>query len=372
MPVQTKGFFARVKGVLFPVKKPAIKDNTFFVWEPCSKSHSEVVPGYTKYLLDLGYHVSVLVTPDRLKEGLFSRFQHPNITLNKMSQKAIHRYFKTSDLSEVAGLMVTTVGKLCDDIHFDECYLHFAHEVDKNKLFFVEHEAKYAVDAGTWRDDLIILRKLNYKGAQGIVVNPHYFGEVKITPKNKDITNFITVGAVSLKKKNSEFIINAVAKLHEKGYRNFKVTVVGKGSLKGLPKELHRYFDIKGRLPFDRMYEEIEKADFLLTSYDTRLENHVRYNESGTSGNFQLVYGFCKPCVILRSFGPINEFDETNSILYDKDEDYYMAMEKGINISAEEYAAMQNSLKKVADNLYQTSLENLRSLIDKQKAGING
>ena len=220
----------KIMDLIFPASKPVIKDNTFFVWEPCSKSHSEVVPGYAKYLLDLGYHVSVLVTPDRIKEGLFSRFQHPNISLNKMSQKAIHKYFKTSNLSEASGLMVTTVGKLCDDIHFDECYSHFATDIDKKKLFFVEHEAKYAVDAGTWRDDLIILRKLNYKGAQGIVVNPHYFGDVKITPKNEDVTNFITVGAVSLKKKNSEFIINAVARLHELGYRNFKVTVVGKGS----------------------------------------------------------------------------------------------------------------------------------------------
>ena len=29
----------------FGVKTPEIKDNTFIVWEPCSNSHSEVVPG---------------------------------------------------------------------------------------------------------------------------------------------------------------------------------------------------------------------------------------------------------------------------------------------------------------------------------------
>ena len=55
-------------------KKPIIKDNTFLVWEACSKSHSEVVPGFAKYLLDLGYHVSVLLNPERYDEGLFSRF----------------------------------------------------------------------------------------------------------------------------------------------------------------------------------------------------------------------------------------------------------------------------------------------------------
>ena len=65
---------------LFPLKTPIIKDNTFIVWEPCSKSHSEVVPGFVKYFHDLGYHVSVLVDKDRLKEGLFSRYNLENVS----------------------------------------------------------------------------------------------------------------------------------------------------------------------------------------------------------------------------------------------------------------------------------------------------
>ena len=54
-------------------KKPIIKEKTFLVWEPCGKSHAEVVPGFVKYLLDLGYHVSVLVSPNAYKEKLFAR-----------------------------------------------------------------------------------------------------------------------------------------------------------------------------------------------------------------------------------------------------------------------------------------------------------
>jgi len=79
---------------IFLPKKPIIKENTFIVWEPCSKSHSEVVPGYVKYLLDLGYHVSVIVHPDRLKEGLFTRFQNDNVSLNKISRKDVFKYLK--------------------------------------------------------------------------------------------------------------------------------------------------------------------------------------------------------------------------------------------------------------------------------------
>lgn len=345
-------------------KKPEIKQNTFIVWEPCSQSHSEVVPGFTKYLLDLGYHVSVIVNPKKYKEGLFSRFDNENISFNKLSRKQIKNFLKKDSLKDISGILVTTVGKICDSIHYEQCYDTFNPDVDKSKLFFVEHETKYAIDEGTWNENLITLRNINYKGAKSVVVNPHYFGNVKITPKNKDITNFITIGAIQGKRKNNDLIINAVKELHDKGFRNFKVTVIGKGHLKKLPKEIQKYFDIKGRLPFDKMYEELEKADFMLTSYNKNNPQHLRYNTTGTSGNFQLVYGFLKPCIIIEDFASINGFNQENSILYKEDSDFAKALQKGIEMSQEEYSNMQNKLKEYEQKLYNDSLNNLKGLIN--------
>ena len=71
------------------------------MWEPCSVSHSEVLPGYAKYLLDLGYHVSIIVNPERYKEGLFSKFKEENITFNKMNAKNVLKYFKHDSLKDV-------------------------------------------------------------------------------------------------------------------------------------------------------------------------------------------------------------------------------------------------------------------------------
>ena len=346
------------------LKTPIIKDNTFLVWEPCSKSHSEVVPGYVKYLRDLGYHVSVLVNPEHYKSGLFCRFNDTNISYNYMNRNEIKDFFKRDSLENVKGVLVTTGGKLCDKIHIDDCYKTFSPHTDKSKLYFVFHDAKPAVDKGTWNKQLITLRELDYKDAKSTVINPHYFGEVKITPKNDEITNFLTIGAIQAKKKNNELIVSAVKQLYDAGYRNFKVTVVGKGSLKNLPKELRPYFDIKGRLPFDKMYEEIEKADFILTSYEESNPNHVFYRTSGTSGTFQLVYGFAKPCIIKESFAPINKFDNTNAILYKEDQNYFEALKYGIEMNKEDYAIMQNNLKLYSDKLYTESLNNLRGLIN--------
>ena len=347
-------------------KKPIIKDNTFFVWEPCGKSHAEVVPGFVKYLLDLGYHVSVLVSPNAYKENLFARFgDNKNISYNKMSQKQIRTYFKKSDLSDVEGVIVTTVGKLCTAPHYEQVDEAFNPKIDRKKLFFVEHEIDERVDRNQLPETMITLRQMNYKGAKTVVVNPHYFGEVKITPKN-DITNFVTVGELKAGKKNTTVFVNSAQKLIQNGITNFKITVVGKGKIEDLPKEVAPYFDIKGRLPFDRMFEEIENGDFLLSAYED-IPEHFRYITTGTSGNFQLVYGFIKPIIIKENFASINGFDEQNSILYRDDDDFYNAMVKGIQLSKEDYKIMQENLKSYSDNFYNESKENLKNLIETQK-----
>ena len=349
-------------------KKPEIKENTFILWEPCSVSHSEVLPGYAKYLLDMGYHVSVIVNPERYKEGLFSKFKEENITFNKMNAKNVLKYFKYDSLEDVKGVMVTTVGKLCKDTNIDEAYTHFHPTVDRKKLLFVEHDIKIAVDENRLRKDVITLRKMNYKNAETIAINPHYFGDVAITPKNETITNFLTIGDIKPRKKDSGLIVEAVQKLYDKGYENFKVTVIGRGKLKGIPKKLHKFFDIKGRLPFSKMYEEIEKADFMLTAYDDKNPQHQRYNTRGTSGNFQLIYGFLKPCIIIESFAPINKFNSSNSILYKTVDEYAEALEKALNMNSEEYSKMQGSLKECKDEVYSESLNNLKGLINERNS----
>lgn len=358
-----KAFYCTYLEKYFAKKAPFIDENTFLVWEPCSKSHAEVVPGYVKYLSDLGYKVSVLVSPKRYKEGLFSRFDDENVFYNKMSQKEIHKHFKNNTLKNAKGILVTTVGKLSNGEDYDDAYNTFKKENDNQKILLVEHDIKHTADNNTLKEEIITLRQVDYKDAKTVVINPHYFGAVNITPKN-ETTNFVSVGAIRAKKKNNQLMIDSVKELHNKDITNFKVTVIGKGNLSGVPKEIKKYFDIKGRLNFADMYKEIEKADFFLTSYNKDEERHIRYITTGTSGNFQLIYGFAKPCLIIKSFAPINGLDDKNSIVYDKNSDYAEAMQKAIEMTQDEYKIMQNNLKDYADKLYRVSLGNMRRLIN--------
>ena len=357
---------------VFRKNKILSDDNTFVVWEACSGSHGEVIPGFVRYLLDLGYTVSVVMYRGHHHDGLFSRLKNERLFFNHISRKQAKKYFKTADLSKFKGIMVTTMGKLCQDSDVAEAQSAFSETISRDKLLFVEHDAKIAVDENRWDSNIITLRKLNYKNADSVVVNPHSFGKIEITPKNPGAVNFVTIGAINPKRKNSTAIIEAVKKLVDNGITDFRVTVIGKGKLKDIPQEVRPYLDIKGRLNFYRMYEELEKADFMLTSYDPENELHQRYNTVGTSGNFQLVYGFGKPCIIVKDFAEINGFTEKNSIIYNTPADYADAMQKAIAMSAENYAAMQKNLCEYANDIYNESRNNLEQLIrEKQEAQNN-
>lgn len=348
-------------------KKPIIKENTFLIWEPCSQSHAENIPSYTKYLVSLGYHVSVLITPERYDEGVFHRFDDKNISHNRMSQREIRKFLKKDNLNNVKGVLITTAGKLYNGKDFNKVYKYFNKNIDKSKLFFVEHDIQDYFDHNllSSKDDFITVRETNYKNAKTVVVNPHYFGYFKINKKNKT-TRFISIGALSDKRRSKKLLVNAAQELLIKKITDFKIVVIGKGDISDLPKDLQPYFEIKGRLNFDKMYDEIEKSDFILTAYEDN-QAHFKYITTKTSGAFQLSYGFLKPIIIKSNFAPINGLNNQNAILYNESSNYSDALIKAIEMSQQEYSEMQNNLKNYAESLYNESRENLKELINKKK-----
>ncbi|MCI1273679.1 MAG: hypothetical protein LKG27_04500 [Clostridiaceae bacterium] len=343
-------------------EKIPCNENTFIVAELCSKSHSEIVPGFCKYLLDLGYDVTAIVHPDRIKEGLFCRFKDDKLTLYPMRKKKFLKYFNKHNLGLAKGILITTAGKLLKEYDYEAAYNFFKKQNDNQKVMLVEHEIKYGIDKGTLPKNIITLRKMDYKNAETVPINPHYFGNIKITSKN-DITNFVTIGKITDIKKNTNLFIDTACNLIKNNITNFKITVIGTGNIKHLPEEIKPYIDIKGHLTFSDMYNELEKADFILTAYEDK-PDHIRYITTGTSGAFQLVYGFLKPVIIKDNFAPINEFNNENSILYSDDKDFYNAMVRATNLTSQEYQIIQTNLKNYVDKLYNESKNNLQNLIN--------
>lgn len=355
----TKKFLGLLSG---NTPKPFYNENTFFVWEPCSRSHAEVVPGYCKLLLDAGYDVSVLIEPKRIEEGLFSNFKHERLHINRLSQRATQNFFKKNGLGISSGILVTTAGKLTPNADYDHVRGLFAPLSQNQRVLLVEHDIKNGVDLGTLTSDIITLRETDYKNSITTPVNPHYFGEFDKRQKRAR-TIFATVGAIRDKRRNSELLIDAVEGLHQKGVSNFTVLVIGKNNASSIPRHLQQYFLLLGRLTFRELYKQIQSCEFLLPLLDPNKPAHRRYITTGTSGTFQLALGFQKPLVLEQSFAPINRLNNSNSIIYDGNSNFHIAMERAITMTPEHYDSLQKAVTETAKSIYIESLENLRSLL---------
>ncbi len=332
-----------------------VKKNTVLIVE-ANTCHYETIPGYYKYLSDLGYNVEFLLN-EAFCDGLFSKIQN-KIKLFKISNYTLVDIFKFFDFKDYE--LVVFNSKLIyqngpTDINT------FIKTMPKCNRIFVQHHINRISEVAA--DTQIILANPDkLPELENKVVNPHYFGEVNITSKNQ-VTNFITIGALEPERRNIQILIKAVKKMLERGIKNFKVTIIGRGKVETLPEDIREFFEIKGRIKYDKMFAELEKADFILPLLSPENSEHERYKHNGTTGTFQLVYGFLKPCIIYKEFADIYDFNEKNSLIYDKDENFDIAMEKAININNENYKQLQDNIKLKAQKLEETSLHNLENII---------
>lgn len=338
-------------------------EKTILVVE-ANTTHGEVVPGYVKYCLDLGYKVDVVITPEVARERPFLRFEHENLRIFILSHWGLKLLFAMPKVYNYKKILITSSAYyfLGDGNKWPAVVDVFGLKQHENKLIVVEH-------------DLLDIKKLNEEDLlkdnkiltlsefdKGIMVNPHYFGEVKVTAKN-ELTNFIVVGGIQAQRKNHKMLLEAVKELAEKKIENFKITIVGKGNLDDIPYNIRKFFEIKGRLDFPKMYDEMEKADFFLTLLDAENEMHRRYISSGTTGSKQLILGFGKPAIINSEFGKFYGFDDESAIIQ-KSNNLSNAMTKAINLNAKDYDSMQNNLLILKEDIYKKSLDNMRRIIN--------
>lgn len=350
-----------------PAHRPQLTPDTFLLWEPCSASHGEIVPGYAFLLAEAGYRVAVMLTPARLEEGLFDRFGHANVDLYRLSQKEIRRFLATADLSQAAGLIITTAGKMPQK---PDDALDLAAVLGSSRpkqLLVVEHDADPRLINGLGEDKTITLRPLDpelISGTPPAAVNPQFFGAVKPKSHKGPITTFTMVGAARSHRRNQNMVWQAATALLEDGITDFRINLIGKPDSDGVPSALRDHVIELGRLDYPEMYARIEESDFLLTAFQRDNPDHAFYRTTGTSGSFQLSYGFATPIVVQDRFAANTAFTAELALFYDSDDDMRRALQQGIEMTDEAYRQMQQTLTAQAQALHETSLKNLKGLLD--------
>lgn len=191
------------------------------------------------------------------------------------------------------------------------------------------------------------------------IINPCYFGNVQITSKN-DKTIFLISGDGS---KNFRIVVDSVKRLISSGNTNFVVYITGRHTHDELPEELNEYIKFLGYVSFSDLYSIVEQSDFILPCLDPSIPKHQWYLKDGTSGAFQLSYGFLKPMILSSAFAQKALVDNSSAILYDNNSELYDSMLKAINLNNDEYKSLQDGIKCAKDKLYNLSLENMKNII---------
>jgi len=339
-----------------------IRKNSVLLTE-VNHCHGECLPGIAKYFSDLGYNIDVLISTSEYNLLPFASFKDSRIQFYTTTHNAAKVCLKNSIIRKYRYVYINSdqIGK----DYFTEFYKNIP--VNKDKLIIMTHSpGKYPAGWFSGRKFLMIANIPVTNSVVPAVVNPHYFGEIPVHKKNA-ATRFIVIGNIEGKRRNYSLLIETVKKLANSGISNFKVTVIARcGNLELIDKETLSYIDFKGKLSYKEMYKELEKADFFLTLLDFDNPNHYRYLTEATSGSFQLIYGFNKPCLIQNKFAQIPGLNSENALCYNTNSELFNSMCDAIRMSAKEYEEKQRNLKSLSNKIYALSLNNLKTLLEKK------
>ena len=318
--------------------------------------HGECLPGMVKYFLDLKYNVDIFISASEYQLKPLHYIENIMIdTCLEILQSPIinnyeHIYFN-SDMLYIKSC--STYDKFIKHLNFNS-----------GKIIMLNHHAENLYKYS--KKNLVNITLANFPILNNIknnVINPHYFGKFPIHEKNKK-TKFIVVGNIESTRKNHSLLFDAINELLEKNITDFEVDIIArKGNLQ-IPNNISPYINFKGRLSYPDMYKECVSADFFLTLLDPTNKEHERYTKSGSSGSYQLIYGFNIPCIINEYFlNNINLFNKSNSLVYKTNKDLSKIMEKAITMSSKEYTKKLQNLIELQRIIYKNSLQNLKNIL---------
>lgn len=270
--------------------------------------HHECTPGYTKYFIDLGFKVDILM--QRLGNDSFSLFpKTENVQL--LLFKNLSQIEKNSKNLSIAISKYDFILLQSTNIKQKKLYMKLD-LLKKNNSFFVFHELLFK--------DKDFMRYFNQNRiwtlgriSKGLEVNPHFFGDIKIKNKNDKIIFFMT----STFQRNYKYIVESANRLKE-GNFNFEIIITGRSKAfnsKNIPESLKDNFIFKHFAPYSELYQIVKNSDYIIIPLDPKDENDKLYKNIKVTGSIQLAYGFLKPPIINQEFADFYNLSINNSLL---------------------------------------------------------
>jgi len=333
-----------------------IEDNTVLIFEPESY-HNECTPGYTKYFLDLGYKVDIILNFFGYNTFcLFNSFENIRIfTFRKLTQILEHSKGFQLIFKNYSYIVLETTEPFKRKEYKDLGLFKM------NNSIFVVHHFEYINDTGIslFYNQNRIWSLGNLKNT--LYVNPHYFGNIKIRNKNKRTKFFIT----SSPERNYKDLILASEKLKNENL-DFEVIVIGKTKIFSqydLSKNLKNNFKFKYDVKFNDLYKAVYSSDYIIINLYPNYKNNNNFGKNRLTGASQLSFGFYKVPLIHKNFAEFYNLSKENTFLFD-DSNFYETMREAILANSHEYKKKQKNLIKLSNNLYKISLSNIAKTLN--------
>lgn len=324
--------------------------------------HLECLPGFTKYFVDLGYNVDILIRKKNRE------------SMEKFEPKNKIRIFEFTNINQIEhfyGRLKKKLNKYKYSLLHTTDFQEEKKKIYKNLGYYDNPNSLFIVHGMDFLEDLnitkFVLKNHTFSLADYgklIFVNPHYFGEFNLTQKRKKIKNKTSFFITSSGFKNYSYLIEAVENLHNKSI-NFEMHVPGHVrdlNEEILPKHLRKYFHFYGHVNYQKLYQIVLDSDFIIINLFPDLEFDNLFRTYRATGNAQLIYGFLKPGIIEEHFAHIYKFTNKNSIIFQY-HNLSSAIENATQISDEQYYQMTMKIQLLRDNIYNISLNNLKNAL---------
>lgn len=187
-------------------RRHPVAGRTILILEP-NYCHGEVIPGFCRHLLDMGYCVDVLMHHSLARQSPLCCFKEGDIHIFTAMCTSWKRLAKARVLTRYEAILISTSA-----FYDTPGWASFLHMTGLDKfanLLAVEHELKDIPRFG--EEELDRQGRLLTLGSfpRGMMVNPHFFGEIPPAPRNREPV-FITVGSLSAQRKNHELLVEAL------------------------------------------------------------------------------------------------------------------------------------------------------------------
>ena len=331
-----------------------IKKKSIIIFEPNS-FHYECTPGYSKFFIDLGYNVDIIMN----KKGkdsfcLFDNQENIRFFIYKKKKqitflaKSLIKYINKYSL-----LIVQSV------FPFNINIINKLGLFRNNKVVYILHNTKYyqILSHHNISDQNRIWTLGQF--SIGLQVNPHYFGKIKIKDKNERTRFFI----FSSSDRNYNYIISAAEKIKNENFK-FEICVAGYRnyfSEKDINETIKDNFIFNYRVNYPSLYKMIDSSDYIIINLDPDI-NKV-YKDKKSTGAIQLSLGFKKPPLINNYFKDAYNMSKENSFLFEKT-NFYDVMKNAILLNNIDYKNMQNNLIQLEQRVYDYSLLNIKKTLN--------